>query len=105
MDSDEQLIASCRELIRSDVLTQQQLAAACSVSQGHVSKVLGGKVKLTAKMRAALSAHVAHLQAPDAIEPRLQDLARDLLATVPAERRMHIMHILQSLLTLLRRAP
>lgn len=75
---------------------QEDVAAACGCSQGHLSKVLTKKVKLAPKTEAALRNWLASLSdennANNAQEVR--DLV-DRLLQGPSARRMQIMQLLR----------
>lgn len=59
-----------RRMARPPVATQQQLADAIGVSQGHLSRVLGGKLPLTGKTRTGLKSWLDG--GPPAGDPRSQ---------------------------------
>lgn len=83
-------------------LTQADLAAACGLTQPHLSKVLKEKVPLTGRTARALAAWLERqeLFVPDAT---LLSIGRKLHAA-PAPQRMQIMQLLRSLDGLIERS-
>ena len=76
-------------------ITQARLAATCGINQGHLSKVLAGKLKLAAKTEAALSAWLAETSDDVAGEStEIHDIV-ERLAQAPLDRRMQIMQLLR----------
>lgn len=75
-------------------ITQARLAAACGIDQGHLSKVLSGKLKLAAKTEAALRAWLA--ETADGISPDDAEVRAiaERLARTPSKRRKQIMQLL-----------
>ena len=76
-------------------VTQKALAAACGKDQGHLSKVLSGKLPLAAKTEQSLRAWLER-SGPEASDDK-DDVATmvDRIAEGSAERRMQIMHLLE----------
>lgn len=76
-------------------VTQACLAAACGLNQGHLSKVLSGKLKLAAKTETALRAWL--LETADGIVPEDAEVhaIAERLSRTPSRRRMQIMQLLR----------
>lgn len=76
--------------------SQAAVAAACAISQPHLSKVLAGKVKLAPKTRGRLDAWVSGpaAAAPGRDAEELQRLVLRLAEGSP-ERTMQIMQLLR----------
>jgi transcriptional regulator with XRE-family HTH domain len=102
MDTTDELLEAMRALIRARAVTQQGLADACGISQGHLSKVLAGKAPLTGRTLAAVRQQLAGPLGSEEITTRLSTLVQDLVASSNFARQRHIMNILEGLLAVLR---
>lgn len=76
-------------------MTQDALAAACGLNQGHLSKVLAGKLKLAAKTRAALHAWLISSHDGSAVNGDEIRRVIERIAQAPAGRQMEIMQLLR----------
>lgn len=76
-------------------VTQKVLASACGLDQGHLSKVLAGKVKLAPKTERLLRGWLAASQNGSAVnEEEIRRLV-ERISKAPAERQMEIMQLLR----------
>jgi len=93
----DKTIEQVRERMRKERLSQRQLAARLGLSQGHVSKVLSGKIRHDTRAFTFLASWAASPQS--AIEDRLLEAAR---RAAGGRRRgmeilMHLMHVITEL--------
>lgn len=90
----ENLIAEINSHLMRSGQTQVDLAQACRLSQGHLSKVLAGKVRLAPKTEMALRTWLSKAdQAATCSEDELRR-AIERLASASESRRMHILQLL-----------
>lgn len=95
---EQDLIADVLERMAQLRITQSELAASCSLSQPHLSKVLGRHVNLAKKTRQRLAdwLAVAGSTADSAPNDMVRALAARLEAARPA-KRMQIMELLRAI--------
>lgn len=94
MASDD-LLAKVTDKRMREGVTQADLAAACGMNQGHLSKVLAGKLKLATKTEAALSLWL--IETTEGRRDNNKEI-RDIigrLTRAPSGRRMEIMQLLR----------
>jgi transcriptional regulator with XRE-family HTH domain len=96
--TDEELLRLVEEGREARELSQANIALACNISQGHLSKILKGKVKLGRRARVALAAWLHSEEAIQTVggSDQMTDLVRRLSTK---SEKMHnlIMHILKLL--------
>lgn len=83
--------------------TQQAVARACNVSQGHLSKVLSGQTPLATKMEGRLRQWLSDSKTASTDPDELLKLVDRITEGTPA-RRMYFMHFLRTLEDLVRKA-
>jgi hypothetical protein len=101
MASDD-LIELVNERMRRDGATQVEVAAACELSQPHISKVLSQRVKLAAKTAHRLTAWLGTdtINCHGSAENVIRSIA-DQLERLRPNRRMQLMQLLKAVERLL----
>lgn len=79
----EPIIAALKVRQRTDELTQVALATALGIHQGHLSKVMAGKVPLSSKLRAKAE---RLLQGGASSNVSLEDLEVEVIQTLRSSR-------------------
>lgn len=89
------LLTKVKTQMRQLGLTQKGLASACNLDQGHISKVLSGKLKLADKTKTALTAWLAEKTDGETIDNSEVHEIVERLTRAPSDRRMQIMQLLR----------
>ncbi|MBP2229682.1 transcriptional regulator with XRE-family HTH domain [Azospirillum agricola] len=92
----DDLLKAVNERMAQLRLRQEDVAAACGCTQGHLSKVLKHKVKLARKTEVALRGWLGSADGGDGTDDarEVRELV-DRLVQGPAERRIRIMQLLR----------
>lgn len=90
----DKMLAGARERIQSGRITQQEFATALGVTQGHLSKVLSGKVPLSNKMKVRIQRCIG--ETPD-LMPRMLELSDKDVRMLSASVMQNMQNVLTDL--------
>ena len=90
------LIERILERMRQLEITQVELASACGLTQGHLSKVLYKKIKLAKKTKTKLTDWLAETEAQNQIDPSaFAQLLAAKLSLLSPSKRMQFMQFME----------